>query len=138
MGGDSRPDESLMPIVFISRFRIKDGQLDAFRQYGREMTPKLRDVKPGTVGFLMYLDPDGSELTIIHLFPDAEAMDLHFEGAGERSQAAYEFLVPVGWEIYGTPSEAVVVSMREAAAASGVTLTLQPDYADGFLRLSSS
>ena len=46
--------------------------------------------------------------------------------------AAYEFLEPDGWEIYGKPSDEVVESMRGAAAASGVTLKLQPEHVAGF------
>jgi hypothetical protein len=64
-------------------------------------------------------------------------MDLHFEGADERARAAYEVLEPEGWEIYGTPSDQVLESMRQAAASAGVPLIVEPDYAGGFLRLAS-
>jgi hypothetical protein len=64
-------------------------------------------------------------------------MDLHFEGAEERSKLAYEFLEPRGWEIYGRPSEAALEAMRRAAASAEVTLTVQAEYSGGFLRLSS-
>ena len=38
---------------------------------------------------------------------------------------------PDGWEIYGRPSEEVIDTMREAAAASGVALTLSPSMSPG-------
>ncbi len=46
----------------------------------------------------------------------------------------FEFLVPDGWEIYGAPSDAALEQMRTAASASQVSLTVQRDYFDGFLR----
>jgi hypothetical protein len=126
------------PIVFISHFRIKEGALDAYRRMHHEAVRALEADKPRTLAFLPYLDEDGTRLTILHLFADAESMDLHFKGAEERSAKAYEVLVPDGWDIYGTPSDQVLDAMRNAAGASGVTLTLQPEYVGGFLRHASA
>jgi hypothetical protein len=95
--------------------------------------PKSR----GRSSSLAYVTESGSQMTAVHVFADAESMDRHFEGSDERSKAAYEFLEPDGWEIYGRPSEDVVDSMRQAAATSGVMLTLQRDYVAGFLRPTS-
>jgi hypothetical protein len=44
---------------------------------------------------------------------------------------------PRGWEIYGTPSDRVLKMMRQEAASAGVSLSVQPDYLTGFLRLTS-
>lgn len=124
------------PIVFISHFRIKEGKLDAYRELQREVATMLEAEKPQTLVFLTYLDASGTRMTAVHVFADAESMDLHVAGAEERSAAAYEFLVPAGWDIYGTPSEQVVEMMRSAAAASGVTLNVQAEHVAGFLRLA--
>jgi hypothetical protein len=125
------------PIVFISHFRIKEGKLDAYRQLQRDVAGQLKEDKPRTLVFLIYMNQDGTQMTAIHVFADAESMDLHVQGSEERSRAAYEFLVPDGWEIYGTPSDHVVEMMRQAAASSGVTLIVQAEHAAGFLRLTS-
>jgi hypothetical protein len=122
------------PIVFVSHFRIKADQLDAFRSYFREGADGLQAAKPRTVVFLAYSDETGTRASIVHVFPDADAMDRHIEGAEERSQAAYEFLEPDGWEIYGAPSAAALAMMRDGAAAAGVSLTVQPGRIGGFLR----
>lgn len=122
------------PIVFISHFRIKADQLDAFRTYFQEGAARLQAEKPRTVAFLAYADEAGTRASIVHVFPDAVAMDLHFEGAAERSRAAYEFMEPDGWEIYGVPSTAALAMMQQGAALAGVTLTLQPGGIGGFLR----
>ena len=89
------------PIVFISHFLIKDGGLDAYRHLQREVATALHAEKPRTLVYLTYAGEDGTRMTAIHVFADAESMDRHFEGAVERSAAAYEFLLPHGWEIYG-------------------------------------
>ena len=123
------------PIVFISRFRIKDGQYSAYQELAAEVTPRLMADKPGTVVFLSYVG-EGNALTIIHAFPDAGSMDRHLEGSDERSRAAMAHLVPLGWEIYGVPSETALATMERAAATRGVTLTVHRDYVGGFVRPS--
>jgi hypothetical protein len=125
------------PVVFISHFGIKEGKLDDLRRHSAEVLAQLREDKPRTVLFLVYLDEQGTEVSFLHAFPDAESMDAHFEGVDERVAAAYEYLEPRGWEIYGRPNEAALERMRQGAAAAGVTLTVLPDHFGGFLRLQS-
>lgn len=124
------------PIVFISHFTIKPGKLDALKLFAREVAIRLEAEKPQTLIFLDYLDQKGTHATFVHMFADPEAMDLHFGGAQERSQSAFEFMNPNGWEIYGKPSEAVLAAMRQAATSAGVPLVVQPEYLAGFMRLS--
>ena len=126
------------PIVLISHFRIKRGAAEAYRALQREVTSAVHADKPQTLAFLSYLDADAAHMTAIHAFGDEVSMDVHFEGADERSRVAYEFLVPDGWEIYGAPSRRALETIRAAAASSGVGLTLQPELVAGFLRLYRS
>jgi hypothetical protein len=125
------------PVVFISHFRVKEGKLADLRHLAAEVQRQLHDDKPRTVAYLMYLDDEGTEMTIVHTFPDAESMDIHFVGSDERSAAAFELLEPRGWEIYGRPNEGALETMRQAATSSGVSLIHRPDLLDGFLRLRS-
>ena len=75
------------PVVFISHFAVKEGKLDDLRRLSAEVETQLRADKPGTVAYLMYLDEEGTRFTVAHCFPDADAMDRHFEGSDERSAA---------------------------------------------------
>jgi quinol monooxygenase YgiN len=124
------------PIFFVSHFRIKEGRLDALRRMSGDSTERLRAEKPRTVLFLSYIDEDQGVVSFLHAFEDADAMDLHFEGADERSRTAYELIDPIGWEFYGRPSPSALETMRQAAASTGATLSVQPEYLAGFLRLA--
>ena len=125
------------PIVFISHFAVKEGRLDDLRRLADEIGSELRTSKPETAAYLMYLDEDGSRFTVAHCFPDADAMDRHFEGSDERTAAAFEVMDPLGWEIYGRPSDAALETMRQGAQAIGVPLAVLPEHLGGFLRLGS-
>jgi quinol monooxygenase YgiN len=126
------------PLVFISHFGVNEGTLDDLRRLSEEIIEGLRQEKPRTVLYLAYLDEEGTEVSFLHAFPDADSMDLHLEGANERVKAAYQYLAPRGWEIYGRPSDAALESMQQAAAGTGVPLTVLPDHLGGFLRLRSA
>ena len=122
------------PIVFISHLRIKSGKLDECKQFVQRGATLMESSKPGTVAFLAYLNEDGTEVSFVHLFPDAEAMERHMEGAGDRARAAYELLEPAGFEIYGKAPEAIL-EMLKRASGSGATLRVKPQPLAGYIRL---
>jgi len=122
------------PVVFISHFRVKEGALEAFGQLNREVARSLEAEKPRTLVFLTYMDQASSRVSFLHVFADQESMDMHFEGSDDRSRAALELMIPEGWEVYGKPSEDALGALGQAAAAAGVTLTVQPSLVAGFLR----
>ena len=122
------------PIVFISHSTVKDGKLGDLKDFLRAGATVLEDEKPGTVAFLAYADEAGSELSVVHVFPDADAMDLHLQGVDERAGAADEFIETQAYEIYGTPSPTVLETMRRFASTEGVSLTVRADHAGGYLR----
>jgi hypothetical protein len=122
------------PVVFISHFRIREGKLEAVRRTSEDVTARLEAEKPRTAVFLSFLDEDSTEVSFVHAFADRAAMDLHFEGAEERARAAFESIEPRGWEVYGTPSDAALQSLRDAAGRAGVPLTVRPLFLGGFMR----
>ena len=122
------------PIVFISHNAVKYGKLEGFRDAFGEVAEALNADKPGTVVFLAFADEDGSEVSVVHVFPDADAMGRHLEGVQERTGTAVEFIQTTGYEIYGAPSEPVLDAMRGFATAEGVPLQVQTDHIGGYLR----
>jgi hypothetical protein len=125
------------PIVFVSHFRVKEGRSDDMSRLSNQIARAMEAGRPRTLGFLFYVEQNGTRMSIIHVFPEAESMDLHFAGADERSSAAYTYVDPDGWEIYGKPSKAVIEQMRREATSAGVGLDLQTEFLAGFLRLGS-
>ena len=121
------------PIIFISRNRIKEGKIDELRKHYRTSIVPIIANKPDTLVQLAYENEDTSEVTIVRLFPDADAMDVHLKGATERSKRAYEFIEPISIEIFGTPSSDTL-EMLKKIAGSGISLSVNPQFIGGFLR----
>jgi quinol monooxygenase YgiN len=125
------------PVMFISHFAVRENRSEDLRRLSESIRAELEADKPGTVLYLMYLDAEASTFTVAHCFPDAEAMDRHFEGSDERTAAAFELIEPQRWEIYGQASDGALETMRHAAEAAHVPLTLRPEFVGGFIRLAS-
>ena len=121
------------PIVFISHFKVKEGKLDGLKQHSRKMMELIKAEKPGTVVFLQYLNEEGTELSIIHVFPDADAFDRHGEGVAERAKAALEFIERSRIEIYGTPSDQALAMLRPPDG-SEITFNHMPQLNVGYIR----
>lgn len=120
-------------IVFISRNKIMEGKADEFRKHYRQSVPRIEAGKPGTLVQLAYENEDSTDVTIVRLFPGADAMDAHLKGTNERSKRAYEFIEPVSIEIFGTPSSDTL-DMLKKIAGSGISASVNPQFIGGFLR----
>lgn len=116
------------PIVYVSHFRIKPGYADAWWKMVSEVIPVLKIAKPRTAFQHFYVDEEGTSVSIVHVFPDSEAVDLHMEGATSRSQSAMEYLEPLGFELYGEPTESFLAAMGEATDL----LQVKPTHKAGF------
>jgi hypothetical protein len=122
------------PIVFISRNTVNEGKLEVLTRYYRELVSELWNDLPGTLTHLAYANEDGSEVTIVHIFPDAPAMERHMQGAGPRAQGWYEFADSAQLEVFGAPTERTLEAMKRAARP-GVTLIVWPNLLGGWIRL---
>lgn len=122
------------PIVFISTHKIRDGKLDEFKEQYRKGATVIEEEKPGTVAFLAYLNDDETEVSTVHVFPDADAMERHMDGVGDRAKRAAEYLEFHKLEVWGSPSDDVLEMMQQAPE-SGVTLSVMPQFVSGYLRL---
>ena len=122
------------PIVFISRNKIKGGKVNEFRKHYQDSVQPIFDGKPGTLAQLAFENEDATEVTIVRLFPNADALDLQIQGADERSKKAYEFIEPVSIEIFGAPNPVTLEKMKKIVG-SGIAVMISPNYMGGFIRL---
>ena len=124
------------PVVFISRNKVREGRIADFRKHYAAGIQPILDGKPGTLVQLAYENDQGTEVTIVRVFPSAEALDQQIQGADERSKKTYEFIEPIGIEIFGTPSPVTLERMKKIAGA-GISLLIHPHYTGGFIRRGS-
>jgi quinol monooxygenase YgiN len=124
------------PIVFISNQRVKEGKLEEYKHYYRQVAEQAEANKPGTIAHLAYVNEQGSELSIIHIFPDAESMEVHMKGVDELAKKAYEYVEILSFEIYGRPAGTVLERMMQIVG-SGIALEIRPHLIGGYIRFNS-
>lgn len=122
------------PIIFISHQRIKEGKLEDYKKYYLQVASMTEATKPGTAAHLAYLNDEGTKVSIVHIFSDAESMELHMKGVDELAKKAYQYIEIESFEIYGRPSDKVLAGMMQIAGA-GVTLDIKPQSVGGYIRL---
>jgi quinol monooxygenase YgiN len=124
------------PIVFISHFKVKEGKLEGLKQYAQMRIERLQAEKPGTVAYLHYLNEEETEYSVVHVFPDAEALDRHLEGVGEAAKGAFEFIEPMRRELYGMPN-AQALAMSRPPEGSGMAFDHKPKRMGGYIRFKA-
>ena len=122
------------PIVFISRFRPRPGAADAFATAFANAVGPIAASKPRTAMFVAYIDANEAEVRIVHIFPDADAMSIHFEGSNDRANSIADLVEPTGFEVLGPAPRAAVDQLRREAAEASVELSVFPRSLSGFLR----
>ena len=123
------------PIIFISNQRVKESKLGGYKDYYRQVAEQARQNKPGTVAHIAYHNEGGTELSIIHIFLNAEAMEFHMKGVDELAKKAYEYVDILSFEIYGKPDEAVLERMMQIVG-SGIALNIRPQLIGGYIRFT--
>ena len=121
------------PVVFIIRFKIKEGKAVEFRNHYQNSIQPTFDAKPGTLSQLAFENEDATVFTVIRHFPNPDALDLHLQGADARTKKSFKFIEPYCIEIFGSPNLATLENM-EKIAGSDVSVSISPNYMGGFIR----
>jgi hypothetical protein len=122
------------PIVFISRFRLRAGAADAFESAFGVAIELIAETKPRTASYAAYVDDARLQLSVVHVFPDAEAMSSHFIGSDQRTGSIADLAEPAGFEVFGPAPASAVDQLRREASEAGVELSVCPRSLGGFLR----
>lgn len=124
------------PFIVIRTFTIKGGKLEDFRQFLQKFFKIIEANEPRLLALNAYVNEDGTEATLVHVYPDAASMELHEKVAHEHTERApREFLdATTSIQVYGKPSDVVLEKARQHAE-SGVPVSVKPEHLGGFIRL---
>jgi hypothetical protein len=128
------------PLIFVSTWKIREGRLEDYKQFAKELMEHIKTREPQLIAFNMYFNEDETEMTSIQVHPDAASMDFHMQvmtkvvgedmvGWIERA----EFLEPKHIEIYGAPSTKLLEADQPLVDA-GIPRNIRPLHFAGFTR----
>jgi len=121
------------PIIFIAHQKVKQGKVEEYKKVYQEVGEWMEANKPQTAAHIAYISEDGTEASVVHIFPDIEAMEKHMQNLGDVGAKAFTLMEIVGFDVYGTPSKMVLDSMLRMIPGAKVTMKTQS--AGGYIRL---
>ena len=127
------------PFIVIRTFTIKEGKLEAFKQFLRELFKFIETNEPRLLASNAYVNEDGTEVTFVQIHPDAASMEHHEKVAHEHTERGRrEFLdATTSLQVYGKPSNVLLERTRQLAG-TGIPLSVKPEHLGGFTRLPAT
>jgi hypothetical protein len=128
------------PVVYVSTWKIKEGKFDAYARFHEGLANTVRGLEPRVAAFLAFASDDGTEVTGIHVFADADALDRHMDVLAERMGVLAEdmglvmdLLAPGHIDVYGARPQRAL-AMDRPLEDSGLPFTVKTRFVGGFTR----
>jgi quinol monooxygenase YgiN len=100
----------------MARLRIRDGELEGFRQQAAEMMRQTREKDTKTLRYDWFLSDDGTACEVREGYADADALIEHGWNVAEaRDRLFREFAYGHEMTVYGEPSPALAALMEQLA-----------------------
>jgi hypothetical protein len=122
------------PYIHISTYTIKSGKLDEATMAVRELVDLVETNEPRLISFNVYLDEQGTKLSVVQVHPDADSMEWHMKVISEHLTSSFEYLgSTVSEQAFGEATAPLSSTLRQWAEP-GVPVTFMPAHAAGFTR----
>jgi quinol monooxygenase YgiN len=129
------------PIVYVSTWRLRPDKVEAYRRFYAELVRVIDANEPQVAAFLAFANEDQTEVTNVHVYPDAETLDRHMQVLGEQMglmpddlTSVMEFLEPVRVAVLGRPA-GPAAAMDQGLMTSGVPFDTKGTFVGGFTRV---
>ena len=119
----------------MARLKVRDGELDGFKQQAAEMMRQTREKDTKTVRYDWFLRDDGTECEVREGYVDADALIEHAHHVAEaRDKLFREFAHDHEMTLYGEPSPALagligklagVVPFRQFSLLQGLDVDIE-------------
>jgi hypothetical protein len=70
------------PIVYIDTSEIREGKLEELKTAMNEFVKFVETNEPRLIGYNVYLNADGTQMTIVHVHSDSTSLQFHMRVAG--------------------------------------------------------
>ena len=123
------------PFIFIGTHTLKEGKLEDFKKSCGGLVEVVEANEPRLIAFNLYVNQDGTEVTVVQVHPDADSMLFHMQVAREHISEAYQSTLEKTEriDVYGKPSD-TVLEMISQLAGSEVPLSVKAHHLGGFTR----
>jgi hypothetical protein len=122
-------------LVSIDVSDIREGQLGSLKQAMRELVDFVDANEPQPIAYHVYLNEEGTRLTVFQIHPDSASMEFHMKVAGSAFPRFSELLTLSRIDVYGTPSGKLLEELSNKARMLGNAVVAVHELEAGFTRL---
>lgn len=125
------------PFIFIGSYAVQEGKVEEARKALQELVEIVETNEPRLIAFNVYLDEEGSKVSVVQVHSDATSMGFHMKLVANHVSGAFEYLEKtLGVQIYGEPGEGMVDMIR-GMSEPGTPMTVMPIHEAGFTRTNA-
>ena len=133
-----KEDAKAGPVVFITTYAIKDGELERFLSFLRELLHALEAEDRDALAVNAYINAEGTEASIVQLTPDAESIKRFWRILHQRTgRSLGDLATTTGVQTYGSLGDIAIERTRHSAGSTA-TVTVLPEHVGGFTRLGQT
>jgi quinol monooxygenase YgiN len=125
------------PIVVIDSSEIREGRIDELKAAVTKLVEFVEANEAEPIAYSIYIDEDGSRMTVVQIHPSSASMEFHMRLAGPIFREFTELVVLSRIDFYGAPSDALLEQMRQKAELLGNAPVVVNELHAGFARFGT-
>jgi hypothetical protein len=107
------------PLVYIDTSDVREGALDELKGAIRDLVQFVDANVPQILAYNVYLNSDGTEMTVLHAHADAASLEYHMDVAGPEFRRFADLITLSSIRVYGEPSDKSVRQLHDKARMLG-------------------
>lgn len=107
------------PIIVIDSSRVREGKLEELKSAMNELVEFVEANESRPIAYNVYFSEDETRMTVFQIHPDSASMEFHMKVAGPVFGKFSSLLELATMDVYGKPSEALVVQLHQKAQKLG-------------------
>lgn len=124
------------PILYIDTSEIRAGKLAELKAAMNELVGFIEANEPRLIAYNVYLDEDGSRMTVVHVHHDSASLEFHMKVAGPAFPKFAQFIRLLTIDVYGKLSDDLLEQMRKKARMLGNGSVRVHELHAGFARFA--
>jgi hypothetical protein len=125
-------------IVYVDISDVREGALEALKAGIGELVEFIAAKEPQLLAYDVYLNEEGTRMTVIHLNRDSASLEYHLEVGAPAFRKLADLITLRSIDVYGRPSETALERLNEKARTLGGGTVTVHEWRAGFVRLGGS
>lgn len=122
------------PLILIDSSEILPGKLEEVKAGLRELVEFVDANEPRPMAYSMYLNKEGTRMTVVQIHPDSASVELHMKVAAPIFARFTDLIKLSMMDVYGTPSPGLLGQLEQKVRLLGGATIATHDLQAGFTR----